>query len=112
MTGSNGELTTSRHHALWMLAQGEPRPIHLLDGENVLGLLTASSSTPRPYAYAYAFGDGLRNALYAVYEDMGEDFKDNTRDAWQQIKITTANSFSPRSVFDIRPSLWGQGVMH
>jgi len=28
------------------------------------------------YVYAYAFGDGLVNALYAVYEEGGDDFQE------------------------------------
>jgi len=66
-----GELTPEAINALWMSVQGESLgPVF----EFMPGYETFWSYIPHfihsPfYVYAYAFGDGLVNALYAVYEE-------------------------------------------
>lgn len=75
---SEGELTPDQINAIWMTVQYES----LGDGFNYMeGYETFWSYIPHfihsPfYVYAYAFGDGLVNALYAVYEEGGEGFQD------------------------------------
>lgn len=73
-----GELTPDDINALWMSVQGESLgPVF----EFMPGYETFWSYIPHfihsPfYVYAYAFGDGLVNALYAVYEEGLPGFQD------------------------------------
>ncbi|WP_249777838.1 M3 family oligoendopeptidase [Pontivivens nitratireducens] len=73
-----GELTPDDINAIWMSVQAESLgPVF----EFVEGYETFWSYVPHfihsPfYVYAYAFGDGLVNALYAVYEDGDENFQE------------------------------------
>ncbi len=65
----------------------------------------------RFYVYAYAFGDGLVNALYAVYEDMGEDFKDKYFD---MLKAGGSKHHSellaPFGLDASDPAFWAKGL--
>ncbi len=74
----NGELTPDDINALWMSVQGESLgPVfNFMDGYETFWAYIPHFVHSPFYVYAYAFGDGLVNALYAVYEDMGEEFKD------------------------------------
>ncbi|MBL3565788.1 M3 family oligoendopeptidase [Rhodovulum sulfidophilum] len=73
-----GELTPEDINDIWMSVQGESLgPVF----EFMPGYETFWSYVPHfvhsPfYVYAYAFGDGLVNALYAVYEESGAGFQD------------------------------------
>ena len=73
-----GELTPEDINALWMSVQAESLgPVF----EFMPGYETFWSYIPHfihsPfYVYAYAFGDGLVNALYAVYQEGDPDFAD------------------------------------
>jgi len=75
---AQGELTPDQINAIWMEIQHES----LGDGFNFMeGYETFWTYIPHfihsPfYVYAYAFGDGLVNALYAVYEEGGDDFQE------------------------------------
>ena len=75
---AEGELTPDQINAIWMEIQHES----LGDGFNFMdGYETFWTYIPHfihsPfYVYAYAFGDGLVNALYAVYQEGGDDFQD------------------------------------
>lgn len=75
---AEGELTPHQINAIWMEIQHES----LGDGFNFMeGYETFWTYIPHfihsPfYVYAYAFGDGLVNALYAVYEEGGDDFQE------------------------------------
>jgi oligoendopeptidase F len=74
---SEGELTPEDINALWMSVQAESLG-DVFDFHE--GYETFWSYIPHfvhsPfYVYAYAFGDGLVNALYAVYEDGDPDFQ-------------------------------------
>jgi len=75
---AQGELTPDDINALWMSVQGESLgPVFdFMDGYETFWAYIPHFVHSPFYVYAYAFGDGLVNALYAVYEDMGEDFKD------------------------------------
>jgi len=73
-----GELTSERLGEIWMEVQGETLGPHIRLGE---GYETFWAYIPHfvhaPfYVYAYAFGDGLVNALYAVYEQGGPGFQE------------------------------------
>ena len=75
---AQGELTPDDINALWMSVQAESLG-DVFDFQP--GYETFWSYIPHfvhsPfYVYAYAFGDGLVNALYAVYQEGGADFQD------------------------------------
>ena len=72
-----GELTADRIGEIWMEVQAATLGPHIRLGE---GYETFWAYIPHfvhaPfYVYAYAFGDGLVNALYAVYEQGAPDFQ-------------------------------------
>ncbi|MBU2992762.1 M3 family oligoendopeptidase [Octadecabacter sp. 1_MG-2023] len=73
-----GELTPDDINELWMSVQGESLgPVfNFMDGYETFWAYIPHFVHSPFYVYAYAFGDGLVNALYAVYEDMGDAFKD------------------------------------
>lgn len=75
---AEGELTPDDINALWMSVQAESLG-DIFDFQE--GYETFWSYIPHfvhsPfYVYAYAFGDGLVNALYAVYEEGDADFQE------------------------------------
>jgi len=73
-----GELTPEDIGALWMSVQGESLgpAFEFMDGyEHFWAYIPHFVHSPF-YVYAYAFGDGLVNALYAVYEENPEGFQD------------------------------------
>ncbi|MEQ9632910.1 MAG: M3 family oligoendopeptidase [Roseovarius sp.] len=74
----DGELTPEDIGALWMSVQGESLgpAFEFMDGyESFWAYIPHFVHSPF-YVYAYAFGDGLVNALYAVYEENPEGFQD------------------------------------
>ncbi|SMY08696.1 M3 family oligoendopeptidase [Flavimaricola marinus] len=75
---SQGELTPDDINALWMSVQAESLGDvfdFMPSYETFWAYIPHFVHSPF-YVYAYAFGDGLVNALYAVYEESGESFKD------------------------------------
>ncbi len=73
-----GELTPDDINALWMSVQAESLgPVFsFMEGyESFWSYIPHFVHSPF-YVYAYAFGDGLVNALYAVYEEAPEGFQD------------------------------------
>jgi len=73
-----GELTPEDINALWMSVQAEslgPAFTFMEGYETFWSYIPHFVHSPF-YVYAYAFGDGLVNALYAVYEESGEGFKE------------------------------------
>ncbi len=73
-----GELTPEDIGALWMSVQGESLgpAFEFMDGyEHFWAYIPHFVHSPF-YVYAYAFGDGLVNALYAVYEENPDGFQD------------------------------------
>ncbi len=72
-----GELTPDDIGALWMSVQGESLgpAFRFMEGyESFWAYIPHFVHSPF-YVYAYAFGDGLVNALYAVYEEGDADFQ-------------------------------------
>jgi oligoendopeptidase F len=72
-----GELTAEDINALWMSVQGEslgPAFTFMEGYETFWAYIPHFVHSPF-YVYAYAFGDGLVNALYAVYEEGDADFQ-------------------------------------
>ncbi|MEP5761162.1 MAG: M3 family oligoendopeptidase [Litoreibacter sp.] len=74
-----GELTPEQINALWMSVQGESLgpAFEFMDGYETFWTYIPHFVHSPFYVYAYAFGDGLVNALYAVYEENGEGFQEN-----------------------------------
>lgn len=73
-----GELTPDDINALWMSVQAESLgpAFEFMEGyERFWAYIPHFVHSPF-YVYAYAFGDGLVNALYAVYEENPDGFQD------------------------------------
>lgn len=73
-----GELTPDDINALWMSVQGESLgpAFDFMDGYETFWAYIPHFVHSPFYVYAYAFGDGLVNALYAVYEAQPDGFQD------------------------------------
>ncbi|MEL6433553.1 MAG: M3 family oligoendopeptidase, partial [Pseudomonadota bacterium] len=73
-----GELTPEDIGALWMSVQGESLgpAFEFMDGYETFWAYVPHFVHSPFYVYAYAFGDGLVNALYAVYEENPEGFQE------------------------------------
>ena len=73
-----GELTPEDIGALWMSVQSESLgpAFTFMEGYSSFWAYVPHFVHSPFYVYAYAFGDSLVNALYAVYEEQGEAFKD------------------------------------
>jgi oligoendopeptidase F len=73
-----GELMPEDINALWMSVQAESLgPVFTyMDGYETFWAYIPHFVHSPFYVYAYAFGDGLVNALYAVYQEGGADFQD------------------------------------
>jgi oligoendopeptidase F len=72
-----GELTPDDIGQLWMSVQGESLgpAFDFMDGYETFWAYIPHFVHSPFYVYAYAFGDGLVNALYAVYEEGLPDFQ-------------------------------------
>lgn len=75
---AEGELTVDDINALWMSVQGESLgPVfNFMDGYETFWAYIPHFVHSPFYVYAYAFGDGLVNALYAVYAEGAEGFEE------------------------------------
>lgn len=75
---AEGELTPDAINALWMSVQGESlgSAFEFMDGYETFWAYIPHFIHSPFYVYAYAFGDGLVNALYAVYEDGEPGFQE------------------------------------
>lgn len=73
-----GELTPDDINALWMSVQAESLgpAFEFMDGYETFWAYIPHFVHSPFYVYAYAFGDGLVNALYAVYEESPDGFQD------------------------------------
>ena len=73
-----GELTPDDINALWMSVQAESLgpAFDFMEGYETFWAYIPHFVHSPFYVYAYAFGDGLVNALYAVYEESPEGFQD------------------------------------
>ena len=73
----NGELTPDDIGELWMSVQGESLgpAFDFMEGYETFWSYVPHFVHSPFYVYAYAFGDGLVNALYAVYEEGDADFQ-------------------------------------
>jgi oligoendopeptidase F len=73
-----GELTPDDINALWMSVQAQSLgPVfNFMEGYETFWAYIPHFVHSPFYVYAYAFGDGLVNALYAVYEEGDADFQE------------------------------------
>ena len=73
-----GELTPDDINLLWMSVQAQSLgdAFDFVEGYETFWAYIPHFVHSPFYVYAYAFGDGLVNALYAVYEEGDPDFKD------------------------------------
>ena len=73
-----GELTPDDINALWMSVQPESLgpAFDFMDGYETFWAYIPHFVHSPFYVYAYAFGDGLVNALYAVYEENPDGFQE------------------------------------
>ncbi|CUH63778.1 Oligoendopeptidase F, plasmid [Thalassovita gelatinovora] len=74
----DGELTPDDINALWMSVQAESlgEAFDFMDGYECFWAYIPHFVHSPFYVYAYAFGDGLVNALYAVYEENPDGFQE------------------------------------
>ena len=74
----NGELTPDDINALWMSVQAESLgpAFEYMDGYETFWAYIPQFVHSPFYVYAYAFGDGLVNALYAVYAEGEAGFEE------------------------------------
>ncbi|MBE0412643.1 M3 family oligoendopeptidase [Yoonia sp.] len=74
---AEGELTPDDINALWMSVQAESlgEVFDFVPGYETFWAYIPHFVHSPFYVYAYAFGDGLVNALYAVYEEGDPDFR-------------------------------------
>tara|TARA_R110002049_G_scaffold140930_9_gene302422 strand:- start:27699 stop:29516 length:1818 start_codon:yes stop_codon:yes gene_type:complete len=74
----SGELTPDDINALWMSVQAESLgpAFEFMDGYETFWAYVPHFVHSPFYVYAYAFGDGLVNALYAVYAEGEPGFED------------------------------------
>ena len=110
---AQGELTPDDINALWMSVQAESLG-EIFD--YTPGYATFWAYIPHfvhsPfYVYAYAFGDGLVNALYAVYEEGDPDFKETYFD---MLKAGGSKHhkelLAPFGLDASDPSFWDKGL--
>ncbi|MDA9351868.1 M3 family oligoendopeptidase [Ascidiaceihabitans sp.] len=75
---AQGELTPKNINDIWMSVQGESLgpAFEFMDGYETFWAYIPHFVHSPFYVYAYAFGDGLVNALYAVYAEGDEGFED------------------------------------
>ena len=110
---AGGELTPDDINALWMSVQGESLgPVfNFMDGYETFWAYIPHFIHSPFYVYAYAFGDGLVNALYAVYEEQGEAFKDKYFD---MLKAGGSKHHSellaPFGLDASDPAFWAKGL--
>ncbi|SLN22376.1 M3 family oligoendopeptidase [Pseudooctadecabacter jejudonensis] len=110
---AQGELTPDDINALWMSVQGESLgPVfNFMDGYETFWAYIPHFVHSPFYVYAYAFGDGLVNALYAVFEEQGEAFKDKYFD---MLKAGGSKHHSellaPFGLDASDPAFWAKGL--
>ena len=108
-----GELTPEDIGALWMSVQGESLgpAFEFMEGyEHFWAYIPHFVHSPF-YVYAYAFGDGLVNALYAVYEETPEGFQDKYFDMLKAGgSMHHTELLAPFGLDATDPKFWDKGL--
>ena len=108
-----GELTSERLGEIWMEVQTDSLgpAIHLGEGYETFWAYIPHFIHSPFYVYAYAFGDGLVNALYAVYEQGKDGFQEKYFD---MLKAGGAKHhkelLAPFGLDASDPAFWGKGL--
>lgn len=110
---AEGELTPEQINALWIEVQHESlgEGFNFMEGYESFWTYIPHFIHSPFYVYAYAFGDGLVNALYAVYEEGLEGFQD------KYIEMLKAGGskhhselLAPFGLDASDPSFWDKGL--
>jgi oligoendopeptidase F len=109
----SGELTPDDINALWMSVQGESLgpAFEFMDGYETFWAYIPHFVHSPFYVYAYAFGDGLVNALYAVYQDQPEGFQDKYFDMLRAGgSMHHSDLLAPFGLDAADPKFWDKGL--
>ncbi len=113
MARREGELTSAQIGDIWMAVQSESLgpSFHLGEGyETFWTYIPHFVHTPF-YVYAYAFGDGLVNALYAVYRDGAPGFEEKYFDMLRAGGTRHHRELlAPFGLDAADPAFWGRGL--
>ena len=110
---SKGELTPDDINAIWMSVQGESLgpAFEFMDGYETFWAYIPHFVHSPFYVYAYAFGDGLVNALFAVYKNNPAGFEDKY---FEMLKAGGSmhhkDLLSPFGLDARDPKFWDQGL--
>ena len=110
---SEGELTPDNINALWMSVQGESLgpAFEFMEGYETFWAYIPHFVHSPFYVYAYAFGDGLVNALYAVYQDNSEGFQDKYFDMLKAGgSMHHKDLLAPFGLDASDPNFWDKGL--
>jgi oligoendopeptidase F len=108
-----GELTPDDINALWMSVQAESLgpAFEFMDGYETFWAYIPHFVHSPFYVYAYAFGDGLVNALYAVYAEGDAGFQDKY---FQMLKAGGSKHhkdlLAPFGLDASDPAFWDKGL--
>jgi oligoendopeptidase F len=108
-----GELTTDEIGDIWMTVQGESLgpAIHLPDEYRTFWAYIPHFIHAPFYVYAYAFGDGLVNALYAVYEQGAPGFQDRYFEMLSAGgTLHHSRALAPFGLDAADPAFWDKGL--
>ncbi|MCR9114952.1 MAG: M3 family oligoendopeptidase, partial [Rhodobacteraceae bacterium] len=108
-----GELTPEDIGALWMSVQGESLgpAFDFMDGYETFWAYIPHFVHSPFYVYAYAFGDGLVNALYAVYEESPEGFQEKYFDMLKAGgSMHHKDLLAPFGLDASDPAFWDKGL--
>lgn len=108
-----GELTSDQICDIWMAVQSESLgpAIHLAPEYRTFWAYIPHFIHSPFYVYAYAFGDGLVNALYAVYEQAQPGFQDRYFDLLSAGgTLHHSEALAPFGLDASDPAFWEQGL--
>ena len=108
-----GELTPDDINTLWMSVQAESLgpAFDFMDGYETFWAYIPHFVHSPFYVYAYAFGDGLVNALYAVYEENPEGFQDKYFDMLKAGgSMHHSELLAPFGLDASDPAFWDKGL--
>ena len=108
-----GELTPDEIGDIWMAVQAESLgpAIHLPDEYRTFWAYIPHFIHSPFYVYAYAFGDGLVNALYAVYEQGAPGFQDRYFEMLSAGgTLHHSRALAPFGLDAADPAFWDKGL--